>query len=128
MKSMGARRQSVDLVPIILEEIAEVVTDYDCPQFTVSKLNGDTTDEYSIRGRMYYVDQNFRGHPPYESCTPLSRNLMVGDDPDHLPFIPFADDPAYNFHLDIEEHSYFRWNQSCLDPDSMCHFLTDFPV
>lgn len=127
LKSLEAKQQlQLDLA--ILEETAvEIVTDGDFPQFTVSEFDGDvTTDEYSIRGRILYVDQNFRRHPPYECCTPLSRNLMVGDDPDDLPFIPFADDPAYNFHLDVEEHSYFRWNQPNLDPDGTCHFPTDF--
>jgi histone-lysine N-methyltransferase EZH2 len=89
------------------------VTDDDDLLFTVTELDVDgfTTREYVIKGTSLNVDQIFRPHPPYESCAPISRNLMVGDDPDDPPFIQFADDPTYNFRLDIEEHKYFWWNR-----------------
>ena len=59
----------------------------------------------------------FQPYPPYESCTPISRNLMVGDDSDALPFMPFSDDPTYDFNFDIEEYKYFLWQQEEIDPD-----------
>ena len=55
--------------------------------------------------------------PSYESCTPISRNLMIGDDSDYLPFIPNSDDPNYDYTYDIEEHKYFAWHQPNRDPD-----------
>ena len=104
---------------------ASLAADDDDIHFTVYEFNIDglTTDEYLISGKSLSVDQDFRPHPPYESCTPISRNLMVGDDPDYLPFIPFADDPKYDFRLDIEEHHYFRWHQPFLDPDCRHYVL-----
>jgi histone-lysine N-methyltransferase EZH2 len=95
--------------------------------FTVTEFDTDgfITDEYVLKGNFVILDQPVHPHPPYESCTPISRNLMVGDDPDDLPFIPFADDPTYDYNLVIEEHSYCRWHQPYLDPDSMCGSLTD---
>lgn len=90
-------------------------------KFSFSELNSDgsTIDEYVISTNVVTVDQSFRPHPPYESCTPITRNLMVGDDPDTLPFIPFVDDPKYDYRLYAEEHSHFRWQEPFVDPDSM---------
>ena len=53
----------------------------------------------------------------YESCTPISRNLMIGDDSDYLPFISNSDDPSYDYTYDVEEHKYFAWHQPNRDPD-----------
>ena len=53
----------------------------------------------------------------YEACTPISRNLMIGDDSDFLPFIPNSDDPSYDYTYDVEEHKYFAWHQPNRDPD-----------
>lgn len=48
-------------------------------------------------------------YAPYECCTPTTRNIMVGDDSDYLPFIPFADDPSYDWSFDISQHKYVAW-------------------
>jgi hypothetical protein len=53
----------------------------------------------------------------YEACTPISRNLMIGDDSDFLPFIPNSDDPSYDYTYDIHEHKYFAWHRLNRDPD-----------
>ncbi|KAF8156618.1 hypothetical protein B0H34DRAFT_847237 [Crassisporium funariophilum] len=56
--------------------------------------------------------------PSYECCTPISRNIMVGDDSHYLPFIPNADDPTYDSTFDIDEHDYFAWQQpDTVEPD-----------
>ena len=53
----------------------------------------------------------------YEACTPISRNLMIGDDSDYLPFIPNSDDPTYDYTYDVDEHKFFAWHQPNRDPD-----------
>ena len=53
----------------------------------------------------------------YEACTPISRNLMIGDDSDYLPFIPNSDDPNYDYTYDVEEHKFFAWHQPNRNPD-----------
>lgn len=53
----------------------------------------------------------------YETCTSISRNLMIGDDSDFLPFIPNSDDPNYDYTYDIDEHKFFAWHQPNRDPD-----------
>lgn len=130
LKSLAVSHPKLDYFEFKETESVEasLAAEDDDIHFTVYEFNIDglTTDEYLISGKSFSVDQDFRPHAPYESCTPISRNLMVGDDPDYLPFIPFADDPKYDFHLDIEEHCYFRWHQPFLDPDRRRHFLIYF--
>lgn len=122
LKSLEAPRCSFNFsIPIYLEEAdsTDLPDDSDL-KFSVSELNpdGSTIDEYVISTYVVTVDQALRAHSPYESCTPITRNLMVGDDPDVLPFIPFGDDPTYDHRLYAEEHSYFRWHKLFVDPDS----------
>ncbi|KAF9222593.1 SET domain-containing protein [Gyrodon lividus] len=55
-------------------------------------------------------------HPPYESCSPVSRTIFKGDDDDNMDFIPYADDLRF----DQIDHTYcyesFSW-QDDFDPD-----------
>ncbi|KAI0750483.1 hypothetical protein C8Q74DRAFT_1310412 [Fomes fomentarius] len=37
-----------------------------------------------------------RPYPPYESCTPISHNLLHGDDPIYMAFLPLADDSKFD--------------------------------
>ena len=53
----------------------------------------------------------------YEACAPISRNLMIGDDSEYLPFIPNSDDPTYDYTYDVDEHNFFAWHQVNRDPD-----------
>jgi len=77
---------------------------------------GHLAEEYTVAAKTFSADP-FLPHPLYESCTPISRNLMVRDNPNDLPFIPFSDDPSYNYHVDIEEYKYFRWQSPTLKHD-----------
>ncbi|ESK92877.1 histone-lysine n-methyltransferase ezh1-like [Moniliophthora roreri MCA 2997] len=54
----------------------------------------------------------------YDSCTPISRNLMVGDDPSDMPFIPLADDPIFPIQANMSFYKAFAWqNMQLNDPD-----------
>ena len=53
----------------------------------------------------------------YEGCTPISRNIFLGDDSDHLPFIPFADDPGFDWAENAEFFTYLAWESRFFDPD-----------
>ena len=35
-------------------------------------------------------------YPEYESWTPTNRSIFRGDDSDNMPFLPYADEPAFN--------------------------------
>ncbi|KDQ53748.1 hypothetical protein JAAARDRAFT_161438 [Jaapia argillacea MUCL 33604] len=58
----------------------------------------------------------FQSHDAYEGSAPLSRNIHVGDDPDNMPFLPFADDPSFDFIDHQTAYKYLSW-QDLPDPD-----------
>src|ERR1700722_5113182 len=61
----------------------------------------------------------FHPHPPYESCTPCSRSIFLGDDPDDMPFLPLGGDGAFE-HVDhMSDHETLSWQQAWQDPECM---------
>ncbi|KAF6753660.1 hypothetical protein DFP72DRAFT_813858 [Ephemerocybe angulata] len=64
-----------------------------------------------------YVSAEFLRHPGYDSCTPAARNIMVGDDSDYMPFMPFADDPSFGWKAYSNEYKYLAWQVYRPDPD-----------
>ncbi|KAG6910796.1 hypothetical protein DXG01_007685 [Tephrocybe rancida] len=54
---------------------------------------------------------------PYEMCTPTSRNIIVGDDSEYMPFIPLIDDPTFDALRHAEDYKYFEWQLPHRDPD-----------
>ncbi|KDR76569.1 hypothetical protein GALMADRAFT_246966 [Galerina marginata CBS 339.88] len=59
-----------------------------------------------------------RPYPPYNMCTSISQNLLVGDDSHYMPFIPFSDDETYDYNTDIETYHYLAWQRNVADPDA----------
>ncbi|KAG0705966.1 hypothetical protein DFH29DRAFT_799275 [Suillus ampliporus] len=55
-------------------------------------------------------------HKPYESCSPISRNIFRGDDDDAMAFIPYADDATFDHADHMLCYSSFAW-QDDYDPD-----------
>ncbi|KAH9481931.1 Histone-lysine N-methyltransferase EZH2 [Psilocybe cubensis] len=66
----------------------------------------------------------FSPYPPYHSCTPASHNIMVGDDSHYMEFIPFSDDPTYDYSVDLELYHYTSWQKSYIDPEEQ-HILLE---
>lgn len=58
---------------------------------------------------------------PYESCTPTSRSLFLGDDPPVMPFIPLADAQGFKFNEVLIHYKAFAWAR-LRDPD--CELLS----
>ncbi len=56
-------------------------------------------------------------YPSYESCTPTSRNILHGDDPQSLSFIPFADDPSFDPTDYVLDHTSLAWQEGHSDTD-----------
>lgn len=52
-----------------------------------------------------------RPYPPYESCTPISRNLLHGDDPIHMAFLPLADHSKFDSTTYADLHNGFAWQE-----------------
>ena len=57
-------------------------------------------------------------YPSYESCTPTSRNILHGDDPPAMPFLPFADDSSFDPTDYVLDHSRLAWQEGYRDTDS----------
>jgi hypothetical protein len=85
----------------------ESFTMVDCHHNTLSILSAETTD----------VVAPFKPCPPYEVCTPASRNIHVGDDFEDMPFIHMADDPDFDHLLHTADYSRFEWQLPNRDPD-----------
>jgi hypothetical protein len=63
------------------------------------------------------LDEALKPHPSYEACTPLMRSICVGDDPHLMPFMPFSDDPEFDYMSYNEQHKFFLWQIPNRDPD-----------
>ena len=101
------------------------------PQISGEKLEcftvyGPDSDQQPSQLPVEYVVASefpFSPHPPYESCTPCSQSIFLGDDPEEMPFIPFADDPHFDHVAHTLHYDHFAWQpdkkrdtHSC-DPD-----------
>lgn len=93
--------------------------------FTFTDYDDDSveTQVYSMTGECGAPQPVVKPHPQYDSCTPISRNIMNGDDSEYLPFLPFSDDGTYNFEFDNVQHKYFAWQKPFIDPDCRRGFM-----
>ena len=67
------------------------------------------------------LDEALRPYPSYETCTPVMRSICVGDDPHLMPFMPFSDDPEFDYLSYNEQYKFFLWQIPNRDPD--CAYL-----
>jgi hypothetical protein len=82
--------------------------------FHVSNAQGTKRGTFQVINAIKFVPC-----PSYESCTPSSRTIYVGDDSADMPFIPFADDETFA-HLSLinEHYDSFSWQyHEVWDPD-----------
>ena len=56
-----------------------------------------------------HAEDYFLPSPPYESTSAAATNINHGDDPDHLPFIPFADDQDFDYRCYAREYREIEW-------------------
>ncbi|TFK49251.1 SET domain-containing protein [Heliocybe sulcata] len=87
----------------------------DC-YFDVSDYNGTNAD--LLRAEVLTIPEEFNPFVhSYESNTPASHNIFHGDDPDDMPFVPFADDPFFNAIEHQRHYKNLTWQEGLLDPD-----------
>jgi len=96
--------------------------------FTVEDFVANTPGKVPFPVVTLTIAQSMQPCAPYESCTPLSRNLMVGDDSENLPAFHFSDNPNYPTELENQEHQYFSWQLRYQDPDGQSRLATAFNV
>ncbi|OBZ77416.1 Histone-lysine N-methyltransferase EZH1 [Grifola frondosa] len=86
-------------------------------QFTVNDFDANDTSS-SLFVEESVAMSNFRPPPNrYESCTPISCNILHGDDPNDMPFVPFADDPTFDAKEHVLEYKSLSWQRGLRDPN-----------
>ncbi|KAJ6479302.1 hypothetical protein C8R47DRAFT_983573 [Mycena vitilis] len=83
----------------------------------VDFVDYDTETTQRVPIEVYRAPDSFPPLPAYEYWTPSARNIFHGDDPDDLPYIPFADDPTFDHAKFLREYSTFSWDEPPVDPD-----------
>lgn len=91
----------------------------DIESFTLYQLSDDVDQPLQevIVGAEVLTLPEFAPCPAYEACTPMPTNILQGDDPDDMPFIPFADDPEFDAAEHCSEYDRFAWQVNNVDPD-----------
>jgi len=110
--SVGSRDSGDDMLA------ASPLSEHGSEEFTfVDYLANGTTATTDLPARVLRVTEHLEPHPPYEICTPTSRNLHVGDDDDYMPFVPFSDDPSFPFDDYHEHYGWLAWQIPPPGPD-----------
>lgn len=102
---------SPPVAPLALDAEAELFTVLD-----YTSLDG-TPEATTLPVEVVQVTPPFQPCAAYEMCTPVNRNFNVGDDSEYMPFVPLADDPAFNYIRHAEDYQYFEWQIPNSDPD-----------
>ena len=104
-------------------EATTVEKDAEKESFTLHDYNRDTgaVSESTLLAQTVDVVAPLRACPPYEMCTPASRNIYVGDDFEEMPFIQLVDDPTFDLAAHMADYKRLEWQLPDRDPD--CKFL-----
>ncbi|TFY55068.1 hypothetical protein EVJ58_g8483 [Rhodofomes roseus] len=87
--------------------------------FLVLELYGDSiSTEDAVKVETITLT-DFEPCSSYQGCTPIPANLLQGDDPSDLKFIPLADDPTFNAAEYFADYEHLAWQlqEKEVDPD-----------
>ena len=99
----------------------------DTNSFTLYQLHDDgslAVEEVATTGAEMITLTEFSPCPAYEACTLMPENILHGDDPNDMPFIPFADDFNFDAVEHCKEYDRFAWQVTNVDPDCESSVLT----
>jgi len=106
---------------------SDISSDEEEDTLLISEADHITVSEYSSSSKIITVLPAIKNtiqfilepHPSYTSTTPLRRSILVGDDLNPMPFIPFSDDPSFPHESHMDEHyETFAWHEvDFFDPD-----------
>lgn len=82
-----------------------------------SQVNDFDFYDVTLSIPLHHEARFIKQYPAYECCTSTSRSVMVGDDPNYMPFLPFADDPTFNHQDLMDEYKFFSWQRPNQDPN-----------
>jgi histone-lysine N-methyltransferase EZH2 len=125
--SLGKR---VPLVPVPILDSGSIGGDFHLDAgeeqraVTMTTYSEDGTESMSTTRISLQVihAEAFEPHAPYESYSPIPRNVFKGDDDDRMAFIPFADDATFDHADHMLCYGSLAWQED-YDPD--CEYLPD---
>ncbi|KAH9895569.1 hypothetical protein C8Q73DRAFT_688489 [Cubamyces lactineus] len=99
------------------DDLSEAATDGG--SFGRFQLVDDKWDSTIRQAELVVDSSHVTPYPPYESCTPITHNILHGDDSNFMPFIPLADDPTFDHRDHVCEYKAFAWQQAYRDPETL---------
>jgi hypothetical protein len=111
----GVRESSLLQTEAVVSSDEIEITEYQITDGITTRLQTDFAFT-SVALRM--VQETFPS-PQYEACTPLDDNIYLGDDPEHMQFVPFADDPSFDWRCHSDEYETLSWQNMIRDPSCM---------
>ena len=85
--------------------------------FVMYTYGEDSPEVSTLSVETVNVTPPFITCPPYEICTPASRNIYIGDDFEEMPFIQLADDATFDYETHVADYARFEWQLPNRDPD-----------
>lgn len=82
-------------------------------------VDGVATKDLSFISVTLEMPEGIPSCPQYEACTPLDQNMLLGDDPAAMAFLPFADDPSFDQMSYFDEYEDLSWQRATRDPNCM---------
>lgn len=87
---------------------------------TFTVWSDDDNPPSSVHGRQVKLPSfpiSTFAYPKYEACTPATHNILNTDDPNHLKFIPYADEHGFHPRLFSTLHDELAWQSDWYDVD-----------
>ena len=73
------------------------------------------------------VAPEIRPYSTYEACAFIQNNIWKGNDSPRMPFIPYADEPGFDYMEHSAKYDAFAWQAESRDPDGK-HFSIVTPL
>ncbi|KAI0326496.1 SET domain-containing protein [Cubamyces sp. BRFM 1775] len=110
------------------EEVSSLVLEEDYPLGPTT--GGDSFGRYQVvndewdynttpNADLAVISSHILPHPPYECCTPITYNILHGDDSNFMPFVPLADDPTFDHREHAYEYKALAWQEAYRDPETL---------
>ncbi|KAG5653858.1 hypothetical protein H0H81_009937 [Sphagnurus paluster] len=113
------RSEPLTTLPISLEALPSVSSNTNEEFFTVVEYSNEAKPHQTttLPAQTTLISPLLEACAPYEVCTPINRNINVGDDSEYMPFIPLVDDPTFDHAPHAADYNYFEWQLPNRDPD-----------
>lgn len=101
-------------------ELPAVLSSSEEDLFTYEDISLDSTvtDKFTLSANPKIIEtHNLEPSAAYTTCTAVSTNIFLADDPTSLSFAPHADDPHFKLDEYLSLVGWFTWQYDLNDPD-----------